>query len=493
MREVVKYGGSSLKDSASTEKTLQRGTRHFAQHGELIEVVSAPGKWDAKSKKMTDRVREGTLKWIASGTLPEETPRYVKEHFEAIYVPLGLRSEQIESVMQDIFWARVRKHAPSESQHDLGDLKNQECYAAMLSAPESLNAALRAEIYKSRGIPAFVLNPQENIICTGSLMNASYDFEASIPKIRESFQKGKGIAIRPGFQGITRTGKIALFPRGGSDISGAIDAEALQADLYRNATDVYGVQQVDPRLFASDPESQAMIQHIPELSFDEVEELAISGASVIHPLAIAPLRRGNTPMVICHSQDMEGAHTLVRSELRSKIEGGTVGESEFASTSSSAIKGLAYLRGLGYVVLHSPSMIGEPGYLETFSEAFRRHNIDIEMVFTSPTIIAANTKDVDRLPQVVEDLEDYGTVLCGQDTGMVSIVGQNYSGRPAVAMRFLGALQAIGPELRIRRQTQAMTCSYWVSVDDHLVEPAARSVFHYFFGKHREKTLELKV
>ncbi|MFQ9739041.1 MAG: hypothetical protein ACLR06_15970 [Christensenellaceae bacterium] len=88
-------------------------------------------------------------------------------------------------------------------------------------------------------------------------------------------------AVIPGFYGADHTGKIVAFSRGGSDITGAVVAGAVNADLYENWTDVDGILNADPRIV---PEARI----IDRMTYGELRELSYLGASVMHPEAILP-------------------------------------------------------------------------------------------------------------------------------------------------------------------------------------------------------------
>lgn len=88
-------------------------------------------------------------------------------------------------------------------------------------------------------------------------------------------------AVIPGFYGADHTGKIVAFSRGGSDITGAVVAGAVNADLYENWTDVDGISMADPRIV---PEARI----IDRMTYGELRELSYLGASVMHPEAISP-------------------------------------------------------------------------------------------------------------------------------------------------------------------------------------------------------------
>jgi aspartate kinase len=92
---------------------------------------------------------------------------------------------------------------------------------------------------------------------------------------------GDGTYVVPGFYGRDRQGRIKTFPRGGSDITGAVVARAVGASVYENWTDVSGLLMADPRVVEK-PKS------IAEVTYRELRELAYAGASVLHEETIFP-------------------------------------------------------------------------------------------------------------------------------------------------------------------------------------------------------------
>ena len=102
--------------------------------------------------------------------------------------------------------------------------------------------------------------------------------------------RGKGVVI-PGFYGLMPDGTIRTFSRGGSDITGALAAAALDAEVYENWTDVSGILMADPRI-VDDPMT------IPQVTYDELRELSYSGAQVLHEDSIFPVREKTIPVVV---------------------------------------------------------------------------------------------------------------------------------------------------------------------------------------------------
>ena len=95
----------------------------------------------------------------------------------------------------------------------------------------------------------------------------------------------------PGFYGATADGQIRLLDRGGGDITGAILAQSIGADLYENWTDVSGFLTADPRI-VDNPKS------ISRITYAELRELSYMGASVLHEEAIFPVKDAGIPLVI---------------------------------------------------------------------------------------------------------------------------------------------------------------------------------------------------
>ena len=98
-------------------------------------------------------------------------------------------------------------------------------------------------------------------------------------------------AVIPGFYGAMSDGTIKAFSRGGSDITGAIAARCLGADLYENWTDVSGFLMTDPRIVENP-------KPIEVVTYKELRELSYMGASVLHEESIFPIRDAGIPINI---------------------------------------------------------------------------------------------------------------------------------------------------------------------------------------------------
>src|SRR5690606_18235266 len=114
----------------------------------------------------------------------------------------------------------------------------------------------------------------------------------------------KKIFVVPGFYGADAKGRIKTFSRGGSDISGAIVARAVTAELYENWTDVSGLLMADPRIVENP-------HPLDEVSYREIRELSYMGASVFHDEAIAPVREVGIPINIRNTNRPDDPGTMI--------------------------------------------------------------------------------------------------------------------------------------------------------------------------------------
>lgn len=119
--------------------------------------------------------------------------------------------------------------------------------------------------------------------------------------------------IIPGFFGVSKQNYIVTFPRGGSDITGAIIARGVRASLYENFTDVSGIYKANPNII-NNPEL------IEEITYREMRELSYAGFGVFHDEALQPLYKDRIPVVIKNTNrpNDKGTYILHDREIDSK-------------------------------------------------------------------------------------------------------------------------------------------------------------------------------
>lgn len=248
---VCKFGGSSVADAELirlvAKITQKSNDRRFV-------VVSAPGKRFAGDDKITDlliQAHQGSARALEK----------VRARFLAIAEQLHMEEEiarELETIARRIFLSAD--------------------YAA--SRGEYLSARILARLIDAPFVDA------KDILCFDA--SGTLDFRRTYERTRAAL-KPLARAILPGFYGSLPDGSIRTFPRGGSDITGALVAGAMGAQCYENWTDVDGVFTADPRLVEG-------VRPIEQISYRQMRLLSSMGASVLHPDSIRPVFRAGIPI-----------------------------------------------------------------------------------------------------------------------------------------------------------------------------------------------------
>lgn len=248
---VSKFGGTSLSTGERFVNVLNIVKEHPLRR---FIVVSAPGKRFKSDEKITDLLL----------ACDKSRSRYDFEEIRMRFM-------------------RISECAGVSIKENL-----DECEEKILSGAGRDYAASRGEFLSAKifsGMSGFhFLDAKDAIFFAGG----GIDEKKTINALRDAFQKWEKI-VMPGFYGADENGKIFLFPRGGSDTSGAIAAHALSAQTYENWTDVDGIYDKDPNIYKN-------ARPLTFLTYDETEAVLHRGASVLHPDAVFWARKNSTPI-----------------------------------------------------------------------------------------------------------------------------------------------------------------------------------------------------
>ena len=297
--KVAKFGGSSVADATQIRKVCSIIQMDPERR---IVVVSAPGKRNSADTKVTDMLIACAEAKLAGKTAEAELAAIV-ERYAGIQREAGVGEGVIREIEADL---RARLGSDLSHRGKFMDL--------MKAAGEDNSAKLVAEIFRKEGVDAHYVSPRD----AGMLL--SDDFGNAMV-LQESYARlaalrdVPGTAIFPGFFGYTKAGEVATFPRGGSDITGAILAAAVKADLYENFTDVDSVFAADPRIV---PGAAA----IELMTYREMRELAYAGFGVFHDEAIIPAVQAKIPICVKNTNRPEAPGTRIVPSR--KYEGGSV-------------------------------------------------------------------------------------------------------------------------------------------------------------------------
>ncbi|QHI69672.1 aspartate kinase [Tichowtungia aerotolerans] len=447
--KIVKFGGSSVANAAQISKIIDIVTGDVDRR---IVVVSAPGKRNSSDIKVTDLLIALANTVLAGNDYEAELSTVVGRYAE-IQRDLNL-SEDVVDVIEADLRGRIENRGSSDAQF----------MDSMKASGEDNNAKVIAEAFTKAGFPAEYVNPGP----AGMLLSDEFGNAEVLP---ESFEKlatlkqSDKIQIFPGFFGETKNGEVATFPRGGSDITGAILAAAVNADVYENFTDVDSVCAMDPRVIDNPPAIDCM-------TYREMRELSYAGFGVFHDEAIVPAVRAQIPICIKNTNNPSAPGTMVVPQ-RSPDERTVVGISSAPGFCSIYIDKYMMNREVGFG-RRLLSILEEEGV----SFEHTPSGIDnISVIMASANLSKKEETVVNRIKSELKP--DAVTVEHG--LSLVMVVGEGMQYTPGLAAKATGAFSSAGVNLEMINQG-ASEISMMFAVKDADREKALRALGSEFFG-----------
>lgn len=274
-------------------------------------------------------------------------------------------------------------------------------------------------------------------------------------------------AVIPGFYGLGIDGKVKTFSRGGGDISGAIVARGVMANLYENWTDVSGFYACDPRIVNS-PKS------IPELSYEELRELSYMGANVLHSEAIFPVRNAGIPIRICNTFRPDDAGTYIV-----KFSTRDVGES--------VVTGVAGKKDFTAITVEKSMMNAEVGFVGKVLSVIGNRGISFEHL---PSGIDTMSMVIDNaylkngvLEEVIEEIKQLvhpDKIYAHENIALVATVGYGMAKNVGTSARLFSALANAGINvMMIDQGSSEMNIIVGVENDD--CAACIKAIYNEFF------------
>lgn len=249
---------------------------------------------------------------------------------------------------------------------------------------------------------------------------ATCDFDSD-PELQARFAAVEGVVLTQGFIASNSRDEGVLLGRGGSDTSAAYFAAKLQAAVLEIWTDV-------PGMFSANPKIVPGARLLRTLSYEEAQEIASTGGSVLHPRSISPCRRHGIPLkILCTNQpDLPGTLVTVR-----------------AGSDAPRVKAISGRSRITLVSMETLGMWHEVGFLADAFRCFSDLGLSIDLVSTSESNVTvtldpgANPIDANLLAELERRLERLCRVSIIQGVEVVSLVGQ----------KIRAVLHEIGPAL----------------------------------------------
>ena len=439
MLKVLKFGGSSLADSSQFAKVKKIVESDSSRE---VVIVSAPGKRCKEDNKITDLLYliHAHIKY---GVAYDGVLSMIKERYAEIREGCGL-SIDIEAVIDETF-AGVDKKTSVDF---------------LASRGEYFSARLMAEYLGYSFVDA------ADWLCFG--YNGKVNTEKSESKLRE-LKSIYGRIVTPGFYGAMANGDIKVFPRGGSDITGALAAGYLGADVYENWTDVSGILMVDPRI-VKDPKTIARV------TYDELRELSYMGASVLHEDTVFPVRVRDIPVNIRNTNAPDDPGTIIGERFDDELEEET----------ERFITGITGKRNFSIINIYK-SRIGEEklGLLRQVLEIFARYDIPVEQIpsgVDSFSVVFPSDSIKSRKHELMHELSELESIdNCALTEGisLIAIVGRQMAYRTGISGKIFKTLGENKINIRTIEQG-ADEINIMVGVYDEDFERAIRLLYESF-------------
>ena len=396
---VLKFGGTSVSSVANWRNIAEVALARRAEGARVLIVHSA-------LSGITDRLER--LLDLARGHAQEEELRQIEARHRSLAADLGITlGERCERQL-----AELRQIAAGVAL--IGEV-SERTRARVMSAGELMATDLGARFLATQGIEVAwadartMLTAEERAGASAkaSVLSAVCSFTPD-HVLEQRLHAMSPVVITQGFIASDSDGNTVLLGRGGSDTSGAYFAAKLRARRLEIWTDV-------PGMFSANPRQVPTARLLRSLHYDEAQEIATSGAKVLHPRCILPVRQYGIPLHVYATQAPQLEGTVLSAD----------------GDDTALVKAVCTKKGITLIALDSPGMWHQVGFLADAFQVFKAHGMSVDLVSTSETNVtvsldpAANTLDSALLGALVSDLSRLCRVQLIGPCASVSLVGRN--------------------------------------------------------------------
>lgn len=293
----------------------------------------------------------------------------------------------------------------------------------MMSCGEIISSIVMSDLMLRNGLKAYAMTGgAAGIVTNNNHMNADV-IDMEIEQLMILMKDGY-IPVVAGFQGKTTNNEVTTIGRGGSDTSAVLLGEAVNAEKIEIYTDVDGIMTADPRVCKT-------AKIIDQLCYNEVFQMADSGAKVIHPRAVEIARRAGIPLIIKNTfNNLKGTNITGYDKLEKKSE---KKEKLITSIAHRANRTQFFVEG----------DIDD----ETFFEELALQNVSIDIINIFP-LRRVFTIESEKKETVLEVLKNYtATYSFIDDCCKVTIIGERMTGVPGVMAKIIRCLSEVGVEI----------------------------------------------
>jgi aspartate kinase len=431
---VTKFGGSSLADANQFRKVreiiLSDDRRKFV-------IPSAPGKRNSKDFKITDLLYLCHAH-IESGIPLDDVFNLISNRYKAIVCELEI-SLDIDNYLQRI-------------KNDIENGASKE-YAA--SRGEYLNGIILATYLNFKFIDA------KDVIIFNKY--GSLDTDATYKALNSVLSKGEKSVI-PGFYGSDSNANIVTFSRGGSDVTGALIAASINADLYENWTDVSGFLMADPRIVKNP-------MQIKKITYRELRELSYMGASVLHEESVFPVRNAGIPINIKNTNMPLDPGTLIVKDMEPDYD--------------NPIKGIAGKKDFTVISIEKAMMNTELGFCRKVLSILEQNCISFENMpsgIDTVCVVISDSQLKNKTDILVDEIRRTCTpdsIVVHPNMALIATVGNGMSSNKGIAAKIFSALSSNNINIRMIDQGSS-EINILIGIENDDFEKGINAIYNSF-------------
>ena len=392
--KILKFGGKSLANGEGINTVLNIIESKIKQEEKVAVVVSARGKaTDELDDILTIAVKNGNYK-----PLLESFKKYQKDGFESI--DFSVEFEKLDKLFEGVSL--------------IGDYSTK-IQDQILAQGEVLSAKLLVFLLNERGILAKFADTRELIVTDSNFGDAQPIEAASKKNIIQIFKENEdAVLVITGFIGANAKQETTTLGRNGSNYTASLIANFINAEELQNFTHVDGIYTANPDLVLD-------AKKIDHLTFNEANELANFGATILHAKTIIPLLEKNIPLRILNTFNHENKGTLIT-----------------ANAAGAGIKTLSVLENVALVNLEGRGLLGKTGVDARIFKVMGDNDISVSIISQGSSergiglVVAADkaTKAMIELEKEFENdfySKDVNKITVVDNVSVISIIGQDLS------------------------------------------------------------------
>ena len=381
---VMKFGGSSVAN-AERIKHVASIIKAYKEKKPVV-VLSAMGDTTDHLLEAADQAVKGIVDVEGVAKLHKETAELLDVNIETI-------QDLLKELNQLLTGISMLKEISKRSRDYL------------VSFGERMSVRMMAAYLTKEGIPAKFYDAWDIGILSDSnymaaeLLDSVWD---DIPKYLTGYKNGTDVEIPivTGFIAKDVKGNITTLGRGGSDLTATMIGAAMQAEEVQTWKDVDGILTTDPRIVKE-------AKPVPEVTYEEAQELAMFGAQVLHPRSMVPVRKSGTPVRVKNSYNIQSPGSIIVEKHSGEVP---------------PVCAITTVKNITLIDIVSSRMLGAAGFLAHIFNNFLKWNISIDVIATSEVSVSLTVNTKSDLSGLIADLEQASQVSVRKEKAIVTII-----------------------------------------------------------------------